>query len=365
MRDHSNIMGIEAPSAAAHAIMDAMESPETLRQLLAAHTASELDLSGMTITKQEASRLAEALSHAPHITHLRMERCGLNHGALLPFINQPTITGLALQDNKITAKTASYIATHNTSLQALDIGYNPIGDEGVTALAAHPALQRLDVTATGMEAAGLRAVLHNPSIRDLSIGFDRLAPEALAPLAQATHLQSLRVTGSIANAETAKYLLAPPNLCALDVACSALGDTGAAILAADTTLTALDATMCGMGDAGATALNNGLRNNKNLMACHFDGISPALVEHVQRNREEAQQWLEVLKDPQSIVNETHREQLSPRRNAIRMLAQQKSPACAANVQAKLDSLFPPSSEIAPDGSDHRRMQPPPATDKTR
>lgn len=222
-----------------------------------------LDLSGSAVSDSGAEALAREL--------------GAN----------TTITDVSVGGNSITEAGARALAgalRDNANLLRLDLCGNDIGDGGAVAfaeaLAANDTLERLGIgtvlgAAFGDDAtqAVVRAVAAHRSLTGLSLcGAEHTA---LAELPTATpRLRRLALRGSLRDEGAALAFVArigrlATSLTHLDVTRSALGDEGAAGLAAVLTaescaLVRVDAIDCSIGAAGAAALAGALLVNRSL-----------------------------------------------------------------------------------------------------
>jgi uncharacterized protein (TIGR02996 family) len=111
---------------------------------------------------------------------------------------------LCLYHNHLTAVGVRALAPwpQMRKLTTFNIHSNPLGDEGVEALAQAPleAVRDLNLGAVGVGAAGLRALADAPlpNLADLSLRDNRLGPEGAEALAKApwlAHMDSLDLTG--------------------------------------------------------------------------------------------------------------------------------------------------------------------------
>jgi Leucine-rich repeat (LRR) protein len=206
-------------------------TPELLTQIATSQwRENQLDLSGNRnrLNEKEVSALCEALIKNTFIKELKLERCG------------------------ITASMAKMLA--KTTLTALDVSVNQIGDEGAIALAANKTLKKLNVSNNQIGMQGTEALSATTTLKELDMGGNgRLSLRTMINLAANTALTSLGIASSCLN-DSSVSLLMNETLSQLNVCHNEIGDEGAITLAASTTLRKVNLSHNKVGLRGAKAL---------------------------------------------------------------------------------------------------------------
>jgi hypothetical protein len=146
--------------------------------LAIAHAPALTDLPGLSLTDAELlpATLA-ALFSSPHLRKLRYLHvyCPLGDEGITALAASPHLLHMShtLSRRGITAATLPALldSPHLPQLRRLDLSHNPLGDAGAAILAAHPALLHLDrllLARTGITLDGVRLLAHSPHIRNLT-----------------------------------------------------------------------------------------------------------------------------------------------------------------------------------------------------
>jgi Ran GTPase-activating protein (RanGAP) involved in mRNA processing and transport len=215
-----------------------------------------LDLCKQRLGPGGAAAIAAALHGNPHVRHLLMGADGLGDSganAVAALVEAGSaVETVYLGCNFITAEGAAKLADavrSSANVTGLWLKRNPIGDEGAaelaTMLARNRSLRTLDLTQTGITAAGLRSLVdaliaHPTNLERLYLSGNRFGPaeaEILADLLRApTALRHLFVSVNRLGDDGARRLLAAeranPRLRTLGLASNGLGSGAAEALAA-------------------------------------------------------------------------------------------------------------------------------------
>ena len=218
-----------------------------------------LMLGNNVIAAEDVSLLSEGLRHMPKLTWLELGGTDVIHDAesstLSDFFDVihhlPSLSQLDMSHNSIDSDTATaFAAALPSSLCILDIRGNPIGPDGMRALAdalrALPLLRRVDISSCDMGPEGARVFASllseaaRPSLESLSFASNDAGAEGVAALAAALsrgcapRLASLHLDRNDMGAEGARALVgalaALPQLTELLV--EGVDDAGLAILTA-------------------------------------------------------------------------------------------------------------------------------------
>lgn len=132
------------------------------------------NLVGLFLSDNPVTDLS-ALSTNSTITTLLLSKCNINDDQLPA--NNRTITDLDITDNRITYKGCAVLTTW--SLEALDISYNPICDQGCISLAASTTLRSLIIKGVYCNASekGLSVLYNKRGLEKLTLSFVRSADE--------------------------------------------------------------------------------------------------------------------------------------------------------------------------------------------
>ncbi|MEZ4475049.1 MAG: hypothetical protein R3F60_30505 [bacterium] len=168
-------------------------------------SAIALDVTGSPVGEV----IGEALAQSPHAGRLKslwLDQTGLTdaQATALGGSKAPLVELYAGYNPLGPAGLKALLATPAARLVVLRLTFTRIGDEGAALLARHPrldTLERLELTATGLTDAGIRALLGSTTLAHLAaleLGHNTAGPRALEPLLDPAHLprlQTLDVSG--------------------------------------------------------------------------------------------------------------------------------------------------------------------------
>jgi Leucine-rich repeat (LRR) protein len=167
-----------------------------------------------------------------------------------------TRTELGLVDKQLTGEDA-FCLSHVlplTTIIALNLHWNNIGDTGAAALAKNQTLTTLKVSANQIRDAGAIALAANQTLTTLNVRGNKIRDAGAAAFATNQTLTTLSVRGNKIGDAGAVALAANKTLTTLNLSGTRIGDTGAKALAANKTLTTLDVSYNKIRDDGAKAL---------------------------------------------------------------------------------------------------------------
>jgi hypothetical protein len=209
-------------------------SPQLLEQL---SSVTSLDLSEQSLTDEDITQLAQALS-----TNI-------------------TLTSLNVGFNRIGAIGAKALST-NTRLTSLKVSDNKIGDEGAKALSTNTSLTLLNISNNEIGAEGAKALSTNTRLTSLEVSYNWIGAEGAKALSTNTHLTSLNVRRNQIGAKGAKALSTNTHLTSLDVSDNWIGAEGAKALSTNTTLTSLNVSNNRIGAESRQQIVQMLATNK-------------------------------------------------------------------------------------------------------
>jgi uncharacterized protein (TIGR02996 family) len=133
------------------------------------------------------------------------------------------IQSLSFEDDLFTAEAARQLATHENALVELEIDGQPLGVDGMTALAAAPfsKLEKLSANSCGLEDDGAQELFANASLRnlrELDLSESDLSGTSCIALAEATgfgRLERLTLCDNAIGADGISALAAAPHLAKL------------------------------------------------------------------------------------------------------------------------------------------------------
>jgi Ran GTPase-activating protein (RanGAP) involved in mRNA processing and transport len=222
---------------------------------------TSLDLSRQSLTDEDITQLAQALSTNTRLTSLNVSLNHIGAEGAKALSTNTTLTSLNVSLNHIGAEGAKALST-NTTLTSLNVECNQIGDEGAKALSTNTTLTSLNVSLNQIGDEGVKALSTNPHLTSLSIDRNNIGDEGAKALSTNTHLTSLNVGRNEIGDEGAKALSMNPHLTSLNVSGNEIGAEGAKAFSTNPHLTSLNVGGNEIGDETQRQIAQMLAANK-------------------------------------------------------------------------------------------------------
>jgi hypothetical protein len=287
---------------------------------------SVLELSNAHIGPGGAAILAEHLKSANGrcMTEIRVDcnKLGDNGArAICQAISKDHhITVVSMEMNGITKDSCSVISRmlkRVPTVAKFHVGNNPLGDEGVSTLAAvlhdSTALGEIGLSATNMTSIGARAVadalLHNSSLTHILVNRNTLADEGVMALANAMDKRGMLRCIELAEVgltpegckRLAEVYRSSHTLTRMVVGPNPFGDAGAKALAEalreNVCLTSVEMDRCEVTDEGARALQDAISANKEsrvrTILLNENSVSSAMTQQLMKFGEQRRMKISV------------------------------------------------------------------------
>jgi hypothetical protein len=153
---------------------------ELLEQL---SSLTSLDLSEQSLTDEDITQLAQALSTNTTLTSLNVYNNQIGDIGAKALSTNTHLTSLNVSYNEIGAIGAKALST-NTSLTSMDVSRNQIGAIGAKALSTNTSLTSLKVRSNQIGAIGAKALSTNTSLTSLDVHRNQIGYESQQQIAQ-------------------------------------------------------------------------------------------------------------------------------------------------------------------------------------